>query len=146
MATTEYGVTIAMVGTQLPFDASNISATTQVTTSDVTQFIADASAAFTALLIKAGLLGDGGDPTTELGDDTLQQAREYIISAAVVKVLDALGFSGRARDNAAARERELYDRYAKRSELLVKRTKRVRSTVDTSASTRGDFTGTGYKF
>lgn len=145
MATTDYGVTTAMVGAQLPFDASNISAMTQVTTTDLSQFVADASAAFTAVLIKANLLAEGDDPTTALDADTLQQAREYIVAATVVKVLDALGTSGSTRDHAAERERTLYERYAKRSELLVKRTKRVRSSVDTSR-TRSKFIGTRYKF
>ena len=130
MPTTDYGVTVSDVSSELPFDTSTLSATSKVTTSDIEKYIDQGAARITAVLVKAGL-APGADPATSLDADVLEQAKEFIVQVAVVKTLDKLGFSGSARVNIAARERELYERYAN-NRKLIKGPSRVRSNVDTS--------------
>lgn len=140
MAVSDFGVTTADVTDALPFDASQITDASKVTTSQISGWIDDASG------LLAGAIGKAGLSAAVLGDDALAQAREAIVAYAVSRALDRLGYARKLRDDARGRWERALRTYADRPQVLATRpTARASSNVDTTSPTTRTF-GSDYQW
>lgn len=139
---TDFGVTSAVVIKRLPIDSSEVTATTELTPTDVDRYIEDNAAQFVGLLKNGGITNlDTITPETE------RQARQFVESASVADCLDQMGLGtvagyNRYRENA----NDIYERYAARPNLLNERPRRANYTGDSDKPVRRTFTGRNYEF
>lgn len=130
MATSTFGVTTADVIARLPFDASQISASSKVTTSDLEGYLEDGASQLVGVIKAAGL------SPGSLDDDTSTQMRAAVCAYAVAQALDRLGYSGKTRDDALRRFEDARLRYSQQHHQLAARGERFRSNISRSSSAR----------
>ena len=139
MPVENFGVTIEMVTGKLPVNASRISATTRLSTVNVSDFIERASGRIVAAMKARGL-----DPAN-LDDDTTSQARGAVEQGAIAMCLERLS---RAGSPAHTRATEAYEQVAQMFERggqgIAEQPNAFETTVDTRPSNpndRGEFVG-----
>ena len=92
------------------------------------------------------MLSSGQNPQTVLDADTLTQIRSAIRAYGRWKSLAVMNRTGAEVEDARMDWQDAYERYSTKPELLVKRGSRVEHTMDTTATSRGDFVGKNYQF
>lgn len=143
MAVTSFGVTAADVLERVPFDTTQVSATSRpISTGDIETYIQDGSSSFVAVLTRAGL-----DPDS-LNDDTMRQVRDAVEAYAVAECLDVIGISSQTMRNARQKYDDLLERYSSKPSMLSTTNKnRVRTNISTASTKRSaEFIDPNYDF
>jgi hypothetical protein len=120
-----FGLTYSDVLGDLPFRTTGISATTKVSTVDLTGWIATAGAELAGVLSKAGI---GDDPLT-LDADVLEQVRAAIRAYCVWQSLLKLGHSAQLMASKRDEYKRLVEQYRDRPALLKGQGSEYRSNI-----------------
>lgn len=143
MAVSTFGLTWEDILRRIPFDTDMITPTSSpVSTSDITEYIKDAGAKV------AGILGRQNLTEDDVSDDDERQIQTAMISYVVREIYKTLGVTGSEYRTANEEWNQAKAELKSNSTTLSStRSSRVRTTVDTSASSRPSrFGGKNYKF
>lgn len=122
---TTFGMTYTDLLGNLPFGTSGVSATSKVSTGDLTSWIAAAGAELAGVLVKAGV---GIDHTT-MDADVLAQVRSAIIAYCVWQSLLKLGHSAALATSKRDEYMRLVQQYRDRPALLKGQGSEYRSNI-----------------
>jgi len=144
MALTTFSVTSDDVLERVPFDTTNVGASSKpVSTGDIDTYIQDASSRMVAVLTRAGL-----DPGA-LNDDTERQIQDAIESYCVAEILDVIGVgSGQQITRYRQNFNQLLDEYKRNPSMLsTSNSGRVKSNISQSTTKPdAEFIDTDYRY